>query len=161
VAGEAPASELTRFLQDLSQRHNLSQPAIAELLRKEVAERERNESHAKQPSLPDIAPEKWSARDLNRREAPPQFIERVYGPWLDGQLTRQGLKKLDSDLYRALSVWLSRHPDDTIAALLPRKRDILDEVLDRLSGEFSLEDLRKLGYAVDARLKRDAGTKKS
>ena len=108
------------------------------------------------PSLPDAAPVLWAQRDLNLRENAPQFIRRVYGAWLGRGLSRKRVKSLDPDLYRALSVWLTRHPDDEIANLLPRQSDLLDDLIDRLSAEFSLEDLRKLGYAINARLRRDS-----
>ncbi len=104
--------------------------------------------------LPEQAPELWSQRDLNLRENAPQFIRRVYGRWLGRGLARKDLPRLDDDLYRALAVWLSRHPDDEIARLLPTQSDQLDELIDRLTGEYPIEVLRKLGYAIDNRLRR-------
>ena len=91
----------------------------------------------------------------------PETMTTIYGPWLGRGLTRKHIKAHDSELYRALSVWLTRHPDDGIASALPRQSDILDDLIDRLSAEFSLEDLRKLGYAINARLRRDAGSSES
>lgn len=106
------------------------------------------------PALPDKAPELWVERDLNRRENAPQFIRRVYGGWLGRGLARKDIGRLDGDLYKALSVWLSRHKDDEIAQLLPSQSDKIDELIDRLAGEYSIEDIRRLGYAIDSRLRR-------
>lgn len=104
--------------------------------------------------LPRKAPELWAQRDLNRRENAPQFIRRVYGRWLGQGLARKDLTTLDPDLYKALSVWLSRHKDDAIVEVLPPQSNQIDDLIERLSAEYSLEDLRKLGYAIDSRLRR-------
>lgn len=101
--------------------------------------------------LPTAAPETWVARDLNRRENAPTFIRRVYSPWIGRGLTRARIKELDPDLYRALSVWLTRHPDDMIAADLPRKSDVLDDLIQDLTAVYPLEILRRLGHAIRAR----------
>ena len=106
------------------------------------------------PAAPDKAPELWAQRDLNLRENAAQFIRRVYAPWLGKGLARKDLSRLDDDVYRALAVWLSRHPDDEIARLLPTQSDQLDRLVDRLSAEYPIEVLRKLGYAIDNRLRR-------
>lgn len=105
-------------------------------------------------ALPQTAPEFWKARDLNLRENAPQFIRRVYAQWLGRGLERKDIARLDQDLYKALSVWLSRHPEDPIVADLPPQREKLDELIDELSAKYPLEDLRKLGHAIDARLRR-------
>ena len=104
--------------------------------------------------LPQTAPEFWKTRDLNLRENAPQFIRRVYAQWLGRGLERKDIAQLDQDLYKALSVWLSRHPKDPIVADLPPQREKLDELIDELSAKYPLEDLRKLGHAIDARLRR-------
>lgn len=104
--------------------------------------------------LPSEAPELWRKRDLNRRENAALFIRRVYAPWLGRGLKRSDLAELDRDLYKALSVWISRHPDDPIVAQLPPLRANLDEVMAHLSALYPLDVLRKLGYAVDARMRR-------
>ena len=104
--------------------------------------------------LPEQAPELWSQRDLNLRENAPQFIRRVYAKWLGQGLARKDLARLDPDLYKALSVWLSRHPEDDLAQVLPPQSDIIDDIISRLAAEYPLEVLRKLGYAIDARLRR-------
>jgi hypothetical protein len=109
------------------------------------------------PALPEpplSAPVLWKARDLNLRENAPQFIRRVYANWLGRGLERKDIARLDPDLYKALSVWLSRHPEDPIVADLPPLREKLDELIDELSAKYPLEDLRKLGHAINARLRR-------
>lgn len=104
--------------------------------------------------LPAAAPELWAARDLNLRENPSRFIKRVYSKWLGEALERSHLASLDPPLYKALSVWLTRNPDDPIAYLLPSKKRSTAELIDRLSAEYPLDELRKLGYAIDARMRR-------
>ena len=142
--------------------HALAPETMTTILTRLVAEYDKSSAATKPATaLPDAAPELWSKRDLNLRENAPQFIHRVYGPWLGHGLTRKHIKAHDPELYRALSVWLTRHPDDGIASALPRQSDILDDLIDRLSAEFSLEDLRKLGYAINARLRRDHSDKQS
>ena len=104
--------------------------------------------------LPADAPERWTSRDLNLKENPPLFIRRVYARWLGHGLARKDLAHLDADLYKALSVWLVRHPDDEIARLLPSQSEQIDEVIERLSAQYPVEFLRKLGYAIDSRIRR-------
>lgn len=104
--------------------------------------------------LPSTAPEQWKTRDLNRRENAPQFISRVYSEWLGRGLERRDLARLDPDLYKALSVWLSRHPEDPIAVVLPPQKEKLDDLIDHLSATYPVETLRKLGHAIDGRLRR-------
>ena len=109
---------------------------------------------SKQLLMPAKPKEFWAQRDLNLRENPPQFIRRVYEKWLGQGLARKDLAQLDPDLYKALSVWLSRHPEDDLAQVLPPQSDVIDDIISRLSAEYPLEVLRKLGYAIDARLRR-------
>jgi hypothetical protein len=104
-------------------------------------------------TLPTRAPALWLKRDRNEPENPAQFTRRVYGTWLGKGLTRRDLRVLDPELYRALSVWMHRHPEDAIAELPPLTAE-MDKIIDRLSAELSLEELRKLGYAIDSRLRR-------
>ena len=128
-------------------------PQRIEILRKLLASHEAQLPRPKSVPLPATAPETWSERDLNLRENPVQYTRRVYARWFGHGLTRKDLKALDPDLYRALSVWVSRHPDDAIAEL-PAQSEIMDDLIDRLSAQLSLDDLRKLGYAIDTRLRR-------
>lgn len=107
------------------------------------------------PPLPTAAPELWSSRDLNRREDPTQFVRRVYGPWLGRRLARKDLARLDSALYKALNVWLHRHPDDPLIPLLPSNTDVIDDLIASLSEQYPVDVLRRLGYAIDARMRRN------
>lgn len=107
-----------------------------------------------QEPLPTTAPELWAARDLNLRENAPAFTRRVYGKWLEHGLARRDIARLDSDLYKALSVWLARHPDDEIANQLPSQSEEIDRAIKHLSAQYPVEFLRKLGYAIDTRLRR-------
>ncbi|MEQ1671524.1 MAG: hypothetical protein ABL893_11750 [Hyphomicrobium sp.] len=111
-------------------------------------------------TLPSQAPELWTKRDLNLRENAPQFVRRVYAAWLGRGLARKDLAKLDDDLYKALAVWLSRHPDDEIGRMLPPQSEMIDGIIERLSAEFPVEVLRKLGYAIDSRLRRNPDSSK-
>ena len=104
-------------------------------------------------NLPTHAPEFWDRRDLNAKENAAQFTRRVYAKWLGKGLTRRDLNRLDNKLYRALSVWVHRHPSDAIEELPPLS-EAMDELIERLSGELDIDQLRKLGYAIDARLRR-------
>lgn len=104
--------------------------------------------------LPTVAPEMWASRDLNLRENAPTFTRRVYGKWLEHGIARKDIARLDSDLYKALSVWLARHPDDEIAKQLPSQSEEIDRAIKHLSAQYPVEFLRKLGYAIDTRLRR-------
>ncbi|NBU58712.1 MAG: hypothetical protein EBS23_02825 [Betaproteobacteria bacterium] len=104
--------------------------------------------------LPAVPPALWKDRDLNRRENAPAFITRVYDRWLGKGLERRHLATLDPDLYRALSVWVVRHPDDPIVAQLPPQHELVDELIEQLSAEYPVDVLRKLGRAIDSRMRR-------
>lgn len=58
------------------------------------------------PPLPDQAPLRWKHREKD--ETPPEFIRRIYGPWLgedvpsSRRLPRSRLSVLDNALYKAL-----------------------------------------------------------
>lgn len=149
----AALGDLQLALEQLERDHNLSRNdtySVVKAIQPRLAPLEPDEP------LPAEAPELWARRDLNRRETAPQFIRRVYGDWLGHGLARKDLARLDEELYRALSVWLSRHPDDEMAKLLPSQTEQIDALIDRLSQEYPIEFLRKLGYAIDSRMRRQA-----
>lgn len=51
---------------------------------------------------PKTAPELWADRDASSEELPHQFIERVYGSWLNHGALHQGMiHSLDEPLYRS------------------------------------------------------------
>lgn len=56
--------------------------------------------------LPTKAPETYQG--LRGPETPPEFVKRVYGPWLGQGLTRADIRKLDPKLSVAITNWLSR-----------------------------------------------------
>jgi hypothetical protein len=126
-----------------------------EVLRKVLAhfDAKRRPKEARSNARPETAPEHWDERDRNVSENPVQFTRRIYGRWLGKGLTRRDLRNLDPHLYRALSVWMHRHPEDDMPELPPLSA-VLDDLIERLSSELSLDELRKLGYAIDTRLRR-------
>lgn len=97
--------------------------------------------------------DRWAERDLNRKEDPAEFTRRVYKKWLAQGFDRKLLRDADPELYRALSVWVHRHPDDIINGLYSKGQQ-MDEIIKRLSSELSEDELRRLGYAIDARFRR-------
>jgi len=62
--------------------------------------------------IPHHAPELYRDRP-DRSENAPDFIFRVYAPWLGGDLRRSDLYALDRPLYQAFQNWLraNKHPD--------------------------------------------------
>lgn len=150
------------------QEHALTDEEAARLLREFATHRAAQvpttapaEKAAEPPLLPIQAPELWADRDLNLREKPPAFVRRVYAEWLGHGLTRKALRDLDFDLYGALGVWLLRHPDDPIRSLLPKRSATTDALIERLSSEYSIEDLRKVVYTIDSRQKRQNNAAKA
>lgn len=105
-------------------------------------------------SLPKRAPELWSDRGTSdSRESPTEFVRRVYARWLGCGLTRAHVRQLDLPLYRALSAWMSRHPEDDLSEL-PSLSESIDQKVARLSAEFTEDELRKLGLALQNRARR-------
>lgn len=98
---------------------------------------------------PAEAPELWAGRE-GRRENPVAFIRRVYGRYLGHGLTRAHIRRLDLPLYRALSVWVIRHPDDTLPEL-PSRSDEVDRMLENLAVDATPDQLRRLGLALQSR----------
>lgn len=96
--------------------------------------------------------ELWSERS-ERKENPVAFVRRVYAPWLGKGMTRADLRRLDLPLYRAFSAWIRRHPEDPVSEL-PSLSEAIDRKIERLAAEFTSDDLRKLGLALQNRLRR-------
>lgn len=105
------------------------------------------------PSLPKRAPTLWKDRDPAAEMNPALFTRETYARWLGHGLTRQHLRNLDSDLYRALSVWEHRHPTDRIAEL-PTLAEVIDARIAALADEFPPDELRKLGSTLQTRHRR-------
>jgi hypothetical protein len=57
-------------------------------------------------SFPETAPKIYPG--LRGPETPPEFIKRVYEPWLGHGLDRAHIRQLDPKLYTAINNWLSR-----------------------------------------------------
>jgi len=55
------------------------------------------------PAFPEKAPTKWV--DRNPGETAPEFVRRVYGPWLDDGLSKRALRKIDAALIQELYAW--------------------------------------------------------
>jgi hypothetical protein len=103
--------------------------------------------------VPKRAPAVWAKRDRDAKENPAEFTRRVYARWLQNGLTRPMLRELDDGLYHALSVWEHRHPDDAIGEL-PTQAEVIDAKIAQVADAFTPEELRKLGLAIDARMRR-------
>ncbi len=112
------------------------------------------ESTPPKVTLPRKATALWADRDASQKITPAQFTRNIYGAWIGRGLTRKHLRDLDEPLYHALSVWEHRHPDDTIKEL-PTLAQVIDQKIERLSAEFSPEELRKLGTTLQTRLRRE------
>ena len=131
-------------------------PFIARLAEITRASRDRASRTARadtSPPLPGKAPLLWSRRDRSLRLTPVAFARMTYGPWLGKGLTRSHLRELDKALYHALANWISRHPEDAMPEL-PSQSEQLDQKIARLAEEFTTDELRRLGLALQARLKR-------
>jgi len=82
-----------------------------------------------------------------------QFLRRVYNPWISVGFEMRMLRPIDPDLYRACSVWTHRHPEDRIEEVTsPRER--MANIIDQLCEHLTDEELRRLGYAIDARFRK-------
>lgn len=105
------------------------------------------------PTFPKRAPALWKDRNRNDETNPALFTRATYEQWLGHGLTRQHLRELDADLYRALSVWEHRHPSDRITEL-PTLAEVIDARIAALADEFSPDELRKLGSTLQTRHQR-------
>lgn len=107
-------------------------------------------------ALPDEAPLRWRNRDTNSDTStinPAKFVRMVYQDWIGRGMTRKHLNDLDPELYRALSVWEHRHPDDRIAEL-PTLAEVIDRQIAMLSDILTPGELRKLGSTLQTRHRR-------
>lgn len=105
-------------------------------------------------SLPvdDVKPKEMWAKRLGRKENPIAFVRRVYAPWIGRGLTRAHIRVVDRPLYRALGVWLHRHPDEAFADVPPRTHPHAD-LLASVPPERH-EMLRKMGISLENRRRR-------
>lgn len=127
-------------------------PLFMERLKDFIEEKFPRQSPSR-PTLPKRAPTLWKDRDRNDETNPALFTRGTYEQWLGHGLTRQHLRELDADLYRALSVWEHRHPEDRITEL-PTLAEVIDARIAALADEFSPDELRKLGSTLQTRHQR-------
>lgn len=85
-------------------------------------------------SLPQTAPEIYQG--LRGPETPPEFVKRVYAPWLGQGLDRAHIKHLDPKLYTAIDNW-SRKPGNEWPADvdLPTRGEQTRRTIDHLKTE--------------------------
>lgn len=110
-------------------------------------------SAAKPLRLPKTPPETWLERDKEDMESPAEFTRRVYGAWIGRGLRRRDISRLDPPLYRALAVWVHRHPEDDIPELVPNT-DTVDAQVAKLADHMTPDELRRLGLALQSRYRR-------
>ncbi|WGM40821.1 hypothetical protein AMEJIAPC_03768 [Caulobacter sp. NIBR1757] len=127
----------------------------SEHVRRLFPELSQAESKETIPPLPSQAPILWA--DRNPGEMPPEFVRRVYGPWIGGGLSKPNIGRLDPPLYRAILNWSRNHvwPENLP---LPTLRERNDQALRQLqTGEFAAA-LRHLKPGQEAReVRRLAG----
>lgn len=95
--------------------------------------------------------ELWSNR-LGRKENPVAFIRRVYAQWIGRGLTRAHIRAVDRPLYRALGVWLHRHPDEELPDVPARTHPLADLVANLPADR--QEALRKMGVSLENRRRK-------
>jgi hypothetical protein len=111
--------------------------------------------------VPTEAPETYQG--LRGPETPPQFVKRVYGPWLGQGLTRADIRKLDPKLSVAITNWLSRPGNEWPADVdLPTKAeqnerllsagpDAIREHLGKFTGQEALREAARINAAAHYR----------
>jgi hypothetical protein len=161
LAPPRPLSHYYIFAQDLLGRHevlssanDLSPAERLAVLRCALALFEEETAPALADDIPSAAPALWSERPTTGEKTDPAgFVRLVYGRWIGRGLSRRRLRDLDPDLYRALSVWEHRHPEDRIAQL-PTLAEEIDAKIVSLADEFTPDELRKLGSTLQTRHRR-------
>ncbi|WP_033927323.1 hypothetical protein [Sphingomonas sp. 35-24ZXX] len=111
--------------------------------------------------LPTEAPETYQG--LRGPETPPEFVKRVYGPWLGQGLTRADIRKLDPKLSVAITNWLSRPgnawPEDVDLPtkaeqnerLLSAGPEAIREHLGKFTGQEALREAARINAAAHYR----------
>lgn len=80
--------------------------------------------------LPSKAPELWTER--KKRESPVEFIQRVYGQWLDVGLSTDLIRRLDFSLYTAYYRFKSLGGHIPPDFVLKTRKELNTEKLDSL-----------------------------
>lgn len=139
------APDITRSLQKALAENNLVVAPVKD-------ERPRSDG-----ALPTEAPETYQG--LRGPETPPEFVKRVYGPWLGQGLTRAEIRKLDPKLAVAIMNWLSRPGNEWPADVdLPTKAEqnerllsagpeAIREHLGKFTGQEALREAERLRAA--------------
>lgn len=108
------------------------------------------------PPFPSEAPVKWKDREPG--ETAPDFTRRVYGPWLEGGISKRALRKLDAALVNELNTWVrngNEMPTDiqllTVgeenARLLSSGPDGIKEHLGKFTGLEAIREAQRLHNA--------------
>ena len=104
---------------------------------------------ANSEEIPAEAPMLWKNRLGRHRKRPHKFAEEVYFPWL-GKVTRADIRRLDRQLYGAISKWLGRHQGTPEAyqfeRLFPEIWNVDQEI--RAESRRKSTELRKSGSPV-------------
>jgi hypothetical protein len=126
----------------------------------QLANKPKNETDNRPSELPVTAPQTW-IHDREAGENAPDFIKRVYEPWLGKGLARTNINQLDPQLYLAFNRWLSRPgntlPDDLD---LPTRKEVNDRIVADVMrgdpvGEHTLKEASRISSALQRRgLKR-------
>jgi len=114
--------------------------------------------------LPQHAPELYAG--LRSAENPPEFVKRVYRPWLGQGLTRAHIRELDPGLYRAIDNW-SRKPgndwpaDVDLPTLKEQNSRLLKEITEtgELPAATTMAEARRLVGAQKMRIHRETREK--
>lgn len=135
-SGSTPTETLLIRAEDPAARFTLDEAArVISALRRGKREYVAEKVSEPQVELPtsstpllESAPTLWDDR-TDRNEHAPDFIKRVYAPWLGNGLTRSHIRALDPKLHKAFENWLSRPgnsmPDDLD---LPSRQDVNDRI---------------------------------
>lgn len=103
--------------------------------------------------IPETAPALW-ASDKQPSVSPPEFIKRHYEPWLGKGLARPDIKRLDPQLYVALSNWLRKNemPADLDLPTLKERNDRwVSKVGEGGEAEAALREARRLVRTAERR----------
>lgn len=154
-AFESPLAALRQSVDKIATDHSLTHHEIVGLLNEIVRAYETRAALTVTATrnVPSKAPALWAQRDPDARQNPVQFFNAVYSEWAGQGLTRKDLRQLDADLYRAITVWEARHPEDKIVGL-PRRTEIVDQQVEQLTLLFAEDELRKLATVLQARYRR-------
>lgn len=150
-----PLEAAKTFLIELSSTHNLKPDAVVDMLKAltQYFALQAVTQTASDASLPSVAPELWASRSKEDRRNPRDFAEQVYADWIGKGLTRKKLNQLDSDLYRALTVWEARNPEARLSTI-PTIAELVDHQVEQLVRLFNEEEMRKLTSLLQAHRRR-------